>query len=203
MKLYYAPGACSLAPHIVLREAGLEAELVRVDLRAKKLPDGSDYLAVNEKGAVPALGMDDGEVLTENAAVLQYLSDLSGNDDLLPTSGLRRYRVLEWLIYVTTELHKGYGPLWNPASADELKQATRELLAKKFDFVARRLGERSYLTGDDFTIADAYMFVMLRWTSVHRIDLTRLPTLLAYRDRIAARPAVRQALEEEGQRQQS
>jgi glutathione S-transferase len=196
MKLYYTPGACSLAPHILVREVGLAAELVQVDLRAKKLPDGSDYLAVNEKGAVPALGLDAGEVLTENAAILLYLADLSGNESLLPTSGIRRYRVLEWVIYITTELHKGYAPLWNPASADDLKEATRALLAKKFAFVERRLGEGDYLTGSDFTIADAYLYVMLRWAETHRVDIG--PGLATYRDRVAARPGVAQALEEEG-----
>ncbi len=198
MKLYYAPGACSLAPHIVIREAGLEAELVRVDLRSKKLEDGSDYLAINEKGAVPALGLAGREVLTENAAVLQYLADLSGKEALLPASGLRRYRVLEWLIYVTTEIHKGYGPLWLPTSSDELKQATRELLAKKFAFVEKRLGGGPSLTGEEFTIADAYMFVMLRWARAHRVELGE--GLVAYRERVAKRPAVRQALDEEGLR---
>ena len=196
MKLYYAPGACSLAPHIVIREAGLPADLVKVDLRAKKLEDGSDYLAINDKGAVPALGLDADEVLTENAAVMQYLADLSGNDTLLPPSGIRRYRVLEWLIYVTTELHKGYGPLWNPASADDLKQATREMLAKKFTYVEGKLGENEYLTGTEFTVADAYLFVMLRWSAHHGVDIG--PGLTAYRDRVAARPAVAKALEEEG-----
>jgi glutathione S-transferase len=196
MKLYYTPGACSLAPHIVIREVGLAAELVRVDLRAKTLEDGSDYLAINEKGAVPALGLDADEVLTENAAILQYLADLSGSDTLLPGSGIRRYRVLEWMIYVTTELHKGYAPLWNPASADELKDSTRALLAKKFDFVEGRLGESEYLTGTDFTLADAYLYVMLRWAEMHRVEIGT--GLAAYRDRVAARPGVAKALEEEG-----
>lgn len=196
MKLFYAPGACSLAPHIIIREVGLGAELVKVDLRAKTLEDGSDYLAINDKGAVPALGLDSGEVLTENATVLQYLADLSGNETLLPPSGIRRYRVLEWVTYVTTELHKGYAPLWNPASADELKDGTRAMLAKKFAFVEARLGQNHYLTGSDFTLADAYFYVMLRWAEMHRVDTS--PALAAYRDRVAARPGVAKALEEEG-----
>ena len=198
INLYYSPGACSLAPHIVIREAGLEAELVRVDLKAKTLPDGTDYLAINEKGAVPALELGDGALLTENAAVLQYLADLSGSATLLPASGLRRYRVLEWTIYVTTEIHKGYGPLWLPASPDELRQATRDLVAKKFAFVEKRIGGSLYLTGADFTTAHAYLYVMLRWARVHRVELGE--RLAAYRERIAARPAVRQALDEEGLR---
>lgn len=197
MKLYYAPGACSLAPHIVLRESGLDFEPIKTDIRAKKLEDGSDYREINPKGAVPALGLEGGEVLTENAAVLQYIADQSGGRTLLPDSGLRRYRVLEWVVYVSTELHKGYGPLWKGGS-DEEKAKAREALGQKFDFVQAQLGEGPYLTGEDFTLADAYLFVMLTWTRVHDIDLSRWPALEAYRDRVAARPAVREAMTVEG-----
>ena len=197
MKLYYAPGACSQAPHIALREAGLGFEPVKTDIRAKKLEDGTDYRTVNPKGAVPALGLESGDVLTENAAVLQYIGDQSGGRTLLPDGGMRRYRVLEWLTYVSSELHKGFGPLWKGGS-DEEKAKAREALGQKFDFVAEQLGEKPYITGDDFTLADAYLFVMLGWTRIHDIDLNRWPKLVEYRDRVAARPAVRETLEVEG-----
>ena len=199
MKLYYSPGACSQAAHIVLHETGFSHDSVRVDLRAKTVEDGSDYLRINAKGAVPALELENGEVLTENAVILQYLGDRSGSSDLFPPLGdFRRYRVLEWLNYVATELHKGFGPLWNPAAASEWKQATREQLAKKFDYVEQQLGERPFLTGNQFTIADAYLFVMLGWTKVHKIDLGRWPSLTAFQQRAAQRPSVRQVLEFEG-----
>jgi glutathione S-transferase len=199
MKLYYAPGACSLAPHIALHEAGLSFDPVKVDLRAKKLEGGEDYWTINPKGAVPALGLDDGEVLTENAAVLQYIADQVPASGLLPPVGdLRRYRVLEWLNYVATELHKGYGPLWNPGSTDEAKQATRELLAKKFDYVQQQLGERPYLLGQAFTLPDAYLFVMLTWMRIHQIDLSRWPGLTAFSERVKARPSVQAAMRAEG-----
>ena len=198
MKLYYAPGACSLAPHIALREAGLDFEPVKTDIRAKKLEDGSDYVAINPKGAVPALGLDGGEVLTENAAVLQYIADMAAADRLMPSSGLGRYRVLEWLTYVSSELHKGFGPLWSPTSSDEAKQGARDLLAKKFDFVQAQMGEQPYLTGDNFTPADAYLFAILGWTGLHGIDLSRWAGLSAFQKRVAARPAVREAMRVEG-----
>jgi glutathione S-transferase len=197
MKLYYTPGACSLAPHIALREAGSEVDLVKVDLAAKRTENGSDYRAINPKGAVPAIELPDGSVLTENAAILQYVADELGGD-LIPASGVRRYRLLEWLNYIATELHKGFGPLWNPNSSDEVKEATRQLLAAKFDYVQGRLGEGPYLTGEDFTVADAYAFVVLNWTRMHQIDLSRWPGLTAFVGRVAARPAVQAALRAEG-----
>lgn len=197
MKLYHTPGACSLAPHIVLYESGASFEAVAVDLGAKTLPDGSDYLAVNPKGAVPALGLDGGEVLTENATILQYLADQGGSDELLPKSGLPRYRVLEWTTFVSTELHKGFGPLWNPSAPADVKSAARDALGKKFDFIQERLGE-GFLTGEAFTIADAYLFTVLRWTAIHDIDLGRWSGLSDYQQRVAARPKVREALSAEG-----
>jgi len=199
VKLYYTPGACSLAPHIVLHEAGLSFDPVKVDLRAKKLEGGEDYWAINSKGAVPALGLDNGEVLTENAAVLQYIADQAPSSGLLPAVGdLRRYRVIEWLNYVSTELHKGFGPLWNPASSAELKEETRTLLAKKFDYVQERLGSGPYLMGDAFTLPDAYLFVILGWTKMHQIDLSRWAGLTAFAERVQARPAVQAAMRAEG-----
>jgi glutathione S-transferase len=199
MKLYYSPGACSQAAHIVLHETGFSHDSVRVDLDAKKNEDGSDYWRINPKGAVPALELENGEVLTENAVILQYLGDRSGSSEMLPPLGdFRRYRVLEWLNFVATELHKGFGPLWNPAAASEWKQATRDLLAKKFDYVERQLGDGSFLTGNRFTIADAYLFVMLGWTGMNDIDLSRWPGLTEFYERAAQRPSVRQVLEFEG-----
>jgi glutathione S-transferase len=199
MKLYYSPGACSQAAHIVLHETGFSHDSIAVDLRAKKLEDGADYLRVNPKGAVPTLELENGEVLTENAVILQYLGDRSGSSDLLPPLGdFRRYRVLEWLNFIATELHKGFGPLWNPASASEWKQATRDQLAKKFDFVEQQLGGGPFLTGNDFTIADAYLFVMLGWTGMHDIDLARWPGLTAFSQKAAQRPSVREVLQFEG-----
>ena len=199
MKLYYSPGACSQAAHIVLHETGFSHDSARVDLRAKKTEDGSDYLRINPKGAVPALELENGEILTENAVILQYLGDRSGSSELLPPLGdFRRYRVLEWLNFVATELHKGFGPLWNSAAASEWKQATRDLLAKKFDYVEQQLGDQDFLTGNAFTIADAYLFVMLGWTAMHDIDLGRWPALSEFRRRVAQRPSARQVLEFEG-----
>lgn len=198
MKLYYTPGACSMAPHIALREAGLPFELVKTDIRAKKLEDGSDYLAINAKGGVPALGLADGSVLTENAAILQYIGDQSGGGLMPPLLSMQRYRVLEWLNFIATELHKGFGPLWSPASSEEQKEATRQLLGGKFDFVQGQLGDSPYLVGDQLTVADAYLFVILNWTGMHGIDLSGWPGLSAFQQRMAQRPRVQETLEAEG-----
>jgi glutathione S-transferase len=198
MKLYYTPGACSQAPHIVLREAGLPFDLVQVDLAAKRTETGEDYLTINPKGAVPALGLDDGSVLTENAVILQYLADQAPAAGLIPVGGIERYRLLEWVNFIATELHKGYGPLWNPATPADFKQTTRELLGKKFDYLQDALRDRAYVTGETFTIADAYAFVVLNWTGMHDIDLSRWPGLVAFVARVFQRPAVRATLEAEG-----
>jgi glutathione S-transferase len=199
MKLYHSPGACSQAPHIVLREIGIEFDPVRVDLRTKTLESGQDYRAINPKGAVPALELDDGQVLTENGVVLQYLADLAPEAGLIPAFGtIERYRLLEWLNYIATELHKGFGPLFNPASSAETRSATLDQIGKKFDYVQERLGQGPFLTGAAFSIADAYLFVILGWTHMHHIDLSRWPELAAYRARIAARPAVKATLRAEG-----
>jgi glutathione S-transferase len=199
MKLYYSPGACSQAPHIVLREMGVDFELARVDLKTKKLKTGEDYLAINPKGAVPALELEDGSRLTENGVVLQFLADRAPGKGLIPAFGtMERYRLLEWLNYIATELHKGFGPLFNPASSEETKAAAREQIGKKLDYVEQRLGEGPYLTGVAFTVADAYLFAILGWTRMHHIDLSRWPGLAALRSRIAQRPAVKAALQAEG-----
>ena len=198
MKLYYTPGACSQAPHIVLREAGLSFDLVQVDLAAKRTASGEDYLPINPKGAVPALGLDDGSTLTENAVILQYLADQAPAAGLIPSGGIERYRLLEWVNYIATEIHKGFGPLWNPATPDAFKQTTRELLGKKFDYLQNALRDRPFIAGERFTIADAYAFVVLNWTAMHDIDLSRWPSLTAFVARVAQRPAVRAALQAEG-----
>ncbi len=199
LKLYYSPGACSQAAHIILHECGFSHDSIRVDLKAKTIDDGSDYLRINPKGAVPALELSNGEVLTENSVILQYLGDRAGTPDLFPPLGdFRRYRVLEWLNFIATELHKGFGPLWNPAAPAEWKQATRELLGGKFDFVERELGAGPFLMGVRFTLPDAYLFVMLSWAALHRIELDRWPGLAGFRQRMMQRPSVRQVLEFEG-----
>ena len=195
MKLYHSPGACSEAPNIVLREAGIPFDVVKVDLKAKRLESGEDYLAINSKGSVPALALDDGNLLTENAAVLQYIADQAPHAGLLPPLGtMERYRVLEWLNFIATELHKGFGPLWKPSGDPAAREAAVAALEKKFDYVQQRLGDAPYLTGARFTIADAYLFAVLRWTRIHQIDLARWPGLVALVDRIGERPAVREAL---------
>ena len=199
MKLYYSPGACSQAPHIILHEAGLPHDSAKVDVRAKKLEDGSDYLQINPKGSVPALELDDGQVLTENAVILQYIADHAGAFELLPQPGdLRRYRVLEWVNFVATELHKSFGPLFNPAAGEETKQMARDLIAKKLDFVEQQIRDEPYLLGRQFTLPDAYLFVILGWTGKMRIDLDRWPRLAAFRERVAQRESAREVLAFEG-----
>ncbi|HEX8653703.1 MAG TPA: glutathione transferase GstA [Allosphingosinicella sp.] len=199
MKLYYAPAACSQAPHIVAREAKLPIDLAKVEFPSKRTTDGEDLYAVNPKGAVPALKLDDGSVLTENAVILQYLADQARGSDLaLPAEGSERYRLLEWLNFIATELHKGFGPLWNPATPDSFKDATREALGKKFDYLQEQIGDGPYILGERFSILDAYAFAVLNWTRVHSIDINRWPGLAAYLQRIAERPAVQETLRAEG-----
>jgi glutathione S-transferase len=199
MKLYYAPGACSLAPHIVAREAALEVQLEKVEFGADgRWAGGRDYWQINPKGAVPALQLDTGEVLTENAVVLQYLASLAPEADLgPPAEGLARWRFLELLNFIATELHKGFAPLFKQPTP-ELRDSTVEALGQRFDLLSRQLADRSYLTGERFTIADAYAYVTLNWTRLHQLDLTPWPSLRALLDRIETRPAVQQARREEG-----
>ena len=197
MKLYYAPGACSQAAHIVLHEAGLPHDSERVDIRAKTTADGGDYLAVNAKGAVPALRIGD-EVLTENGAVLQYIGDKAAKDALLPLDGLRRYRVIEWVSYLASDVHKSFGPLFNPASTPEAKQAARDMVGKKLDYVEQALADRDYLMGSQPSIADPYLFAMLGWLEGHAMDIGKWPNLAGFRERMKQRPAVKKVLEAEG-----
>lgn len=198
MKLYYSPGACSLSPHIVLCELGLPHQLVRVDLKTHTV-DGTDFYQINPKGYVPALQLDDGQLLTEGPAITQYLADQKPEAGLLPPAGtLARARVQEWLTYIGTELHKSFVPLFRADSTDEAKQAARAYLAKRLDLVEATLARHAYLTGERFSIADAYLFVVLNWTAFTGIDLAPWPAIGAFRQRVAERPAVRQAMQAEG-----
>jgi glutathione S-transferase len=199
MKLYYFPGACSLSPHIVLREAGLPFTLVKVDPKTKKTESGADYLAINSKGAVPTLQFDDGRVLTEGPAVVQYLADQKPESGLAPRAGsFERYQLMEILNYLTSEVHKTFSPLFNPATPADQRAATVATLAKKFDWLSGFLGNKSYLLGNTFTVADAYLFVLLNWTAFVKIDLSKWPVLAAYHSRVAQRPKVQEALKAEG-----
>jgi glutathione S-transferase len=200
LKLYYTPGACSLSPHIALREAGTSFDLVQVDLAAKKLKDGSDFLAINPKGYVPALALDDGQLLTEGAVIVQYIADQKPDSRLAPKAGtLSRVRLQEWLHFIATELHKGFGPINNPKATPELKQFFRQRLDARFQILASALQKSEYLVDNAFSVADGYAFYTLR--NLRRLDAAALEqpgVLKTYYDRIAARPAVRTALEVEG-----
>jgi len=199
MKLYYSAGACSLSPHIVLLEAGLPYTLVKTDLKTKKTEGGADYLTINSKGAVPALELDDGRVLTEGPAIVQYLADQRPESGLAPRAGtFERYQLMEILNYLTSEVHKGFSPLFNPESSAETKQASVSVLSKKFDWLTGFLGNKTFLLGNTFTVADAYLFTLLNWTRIVKIDLAKWPALAAYQARIAQRPKVHAALKEEG-----
>jgi len=198
MKLYFAPGACSLAPHIVAREAGVPIELVKVDLLRHELADDrAPFSAVNPKNYVPAVELEDGQVLTEAAALVQWLAEQGKEPGLLPASGLERFRVIEWLNFVATELHKGFGPLWHQPSP-EAKAATIAKLNTRFALVEARLADHDYVAADRFTVADAYTFTILSWAAPLRVDLSAYPKVQAYLQRIAARPAVQEALGAEG-----
>ena len=199
MKLYYSPGTCSLSPHIALRAAGLPFELIKVDLAARKAANGEDYLAINPKGYVPALALDDGDVLTEGVAIVQYIADRAPNTKLAPAANtMERYRLAEWMNYLTSEIHKGFSPLFNAKFSDETKAIMRDALARRFDYLSARLHDRPYLMGDTFTVADGYLFTMLGWCRMTNIDLSKWPTLTAYVERIGKLPAVREAMKAEG-----
>lgn len=198
MKLYFSPGACSLASHIVLREAGLPFELVRVDTSVHKLKDGKDYYAINPKGYVPAVQLDNGELMTEGAALLQYLGDLNPAAKLIPQYGsFERFRANEWLTFVSSEIHKGYSPLFNKDLKDDAKAVLKAKLEKRLAAVDAHLAKNEYLMGKQFTVADAYLYTVVSWSGGVGIDLGRFPHLAAYRQRVADRPAVREALQNE------
>ena len=199
MKLYYSPGACSLSPHIALLEAGLAFDLVKVDLRAKKLENGDDYLKVNPKGQVPALALDSGELVTEGPVIVQMIADKAAGKNLAPARDhADRYKLLEWLNFITAELHKNFGPMFSPVLADEAKAFFKDRVMGKFKYIDSQLAGRDYLMGSQFTVADAYLFTMLSWADRMKFDLSAMPNLLAYKARVAARPKVQEALTKEG-----
>ncbi|MCA8347420.1 glutathione transferase GstA [Burkholderia cepacia] len=199
MKLYYSPGACSLSPHIVLREMGLTFELEKVDLQSKKTESGSDFRSVNPNGYVPLLALDDGQVLTEGPAIVQYLADRAPEARLAPEAGtMERYRLVEWLNFISTELHKAFAPLFNPKTPEEWKTIVNDLIAARLAYVEKKLGGQVYLMGDNFTVADAYLFTVLSWGKWVGVDIGRWPTLQSYTNRISSRPTVQAALKAEG-----
>lgn len=197
MKLYYSPGACSLSPHILLREAGLAFEPVLASTKTKKLADGTDYNTINPKGQVPLLELDDGTRLTEGPVIVQYIADQVPHRQLLAPSGMARYRVLEWLNFITSELHKGFSPLFHPAMPEEAKAILRQRLADRFRWVDSQLAGRPFLTGDTLTPADIYLFVVTRWAQPMGVEAGG-PHLSAFMERMNARPAVQEALKAEG-----
>jgi glutathione S-transferase len=199
MKLFYAPGACSLAVHIVLREIGQPFELEKVDLKDHVTGQGEDYSQLNPKGYVPLLQMDNGQTLTEGPVICQYLADQAGRGDLMPAAGSPlRYRVMEWQSFITSELHKSFGALFNKALGNDAKAVFSDALHKRLDWVSRQLRGRPYLTGDDFTAADAYLFVITLWADQMRLDTSACPELEEFKARVAERPAVREAMAAEG-----
>jgi glutathione S-transferase len=200
MKLYYSPGACSLSPHIALLEAGLPYELVKVDIRAKKLENGEDYLKLNPKGQVPALGLDSGEIVTEGPVIVQMIADQASAKALAPAHGsAERYKLLEWLNFITSELHKNLGPMFSPVLADDAKVFFKDRAMGKFKHLETALAGRDYLMGKQFTVADGYLFTMLMWADDRlKFDLSELPNLTAYKARVAARPKVQEAMTKEG-----
>lgn len=195
MKLYFSPGACSFSPHIALREAGLEFELVRVDLAAHRLADdGSDFFSINPKGYVPALGLDDGNVLTEGPVIVQYIADLKPESGLAPKNGtLARYHLQEWLGFINSEVHKGFGPLFNSATPAEYKAASLERLKQRVAFVAASLAHGPYLLGEQFTVADGYLYTVLNWSKHVGLDLAPWPALTGFMERVGSRPSVQAA----------
>lgn len=198
MKLYYSPGACSLSPHIVSKEAGINIELKKVNLKEKLIEGGGDYWKVNPKGSVPALELDDGQVLTEGPAIVQYLADQKPDSGLAPKNGgVDRYKLQEWLNFLTSEIHKGFSPLFKPNTPEDYKTIAKEALAGRFKWLDKELGTREYLTGK-FSVADAYLFTLLNWTKPTKIDLSPYPNLSAYHARVGARPKVKEALQAEG-----
>jgi glutathione S-transferase len=199
MKLYFSPGACSLSPHIILQESGLPFTIEKVDLRSKQTASGADYLAINPKGYVPALEMDDGVLLTEGPAIVQYLADQVPDKQLAPANGsMERYQLMSWLTFIGTEIHKNYSPLFNPASTDDAKASAKQALAKRYAYVERMLDGREYLVGTQFSVTDGYLFVVTNWSGMLKLDMSAFPNIAAFQQRIGARPAVRQAMQAEG-----
>ena len=201
MKLYYFPGACSLSPHIVLREANVPFELVKTDLRAKTTETGQDFWAVNKAGYVPALELDDGTVITEGPVILQYIADNLGGKHLAPANGtLERYKLQSWLNFISTELHKGFSPLFNPKVTGESKEALQERLLARIAVLDKHLADTPYIMGKAFTLPDAYAYTVLSWAGRMKLDLSGFKAIGPYLERIAARPAVQAATEAEGKK---
>jgi len=199
MKLYYSPGACSLSPHIVLAESGLPFDVEKVDFSAMKTERGADFAMINPKGYVPVIALDNGQMLTEGSAIVQYIADQVPQKKLAPPAGtLERYRLMEWVNFIATELHKGLSPLFNPALPDDLRAKTMERLSKRIGIAAAQLSKTRFLMGDTFTVADAYLFTILRWAPRVKLDLSQWPILKTYQDRIETRPAVYDTLIGEG-----
>ena len=199
MKLYYSPGACSLSPHIALREAGLAFEPVLASTKSHKLRDGTDYYGVNPLGYVPVLELDDGTRLREGPAIVQYIADLAPTRNLAPANGtLPRYRLQEWLTFIGTEIHKTYSPLFHPAMPEEAKQIFRDKLLSRYQWVNGEMAGKPYLMGETFSVADGYLYAVTRWAKPMNIDLSSCPNLLAHLERVGARPAVQEALKAEG-----
>jgi glutathione S-transferase len=197
MKLFYSPGACSLSPHIVFKEAGVPVTLVKTDVRNKTTEAGENFLAITPKGQVPCLQLDNGEVLTEGVAIVQYIASLAPQKELIPTgAGTAKFHQLEWLNFISTELHKGFSPLFSPDTTDEMKAKVKENLARKFNHLEAPLTRSTYLMGETFTAADAYLFTVCSWGKHVNVTLPKFVT--AYLERVAARPAVKAALEAEG-----
>ncbi len=194
MKLYFTPGVCSLASHIIMKELNLPVNLVRVDLANKKTSTGEDYLAINKKGYVPALELDDGSILTEGVAILQYLADQKPDAGLAPANGtMERYRLQEWLTFINSEIHKSYSPLFDKSTPEQTKKTHHEKLAKRHSFIAEHLDNQEFLLGNNFTVADAYLFTTMTWAGFFNIDFSKWPSLKAYQERIAAFPSVQAA----------
>lgn len=199
MKLYYAKGACSLSPHIVAHELGIEIALERVDLGTKKTDAGRDYLSINPKGYVPALELDNGELLTEGPVIVQYLADKKPDAKLVPPTGtMERYRVQEMLGYINSEIHKTYSPLFNSKTTPELRKDREEYLLKRYALLEKALQGRRFLFGDQFTVADTYLFTVTNWAKLVNLDLSDFPNLAAFQKRVASRPAVQAAMRAEG-----
>lgn len=204
MKLYYSPGACSLSPHIILNEGGFSFDKEKVDLTSKKTETDADYTAVNPDGYVPALVLDDGQVLTEGPAIIQYLADCVPEKKLAPPMGtIERYRLMQWLNFISTELHKGFSPLFNPQAPEEWKAVATAQLARRLSTVSQQLEGKAWLLGNDFTVADAYLFTVLGWGRYVGVDMERWPVLKAYQGRVFMRPAVQSTLKAEGLLQDS
>jgi len=199
MKLYYAPGACSLSPHILARELGIDIDLEKIDNKTKRTASGADYLTINPKGYVPAIELDDGQVLTEGPAIVQYLADQKPGAGLVPPAGtMERYRMQEMLGYINSELHKTYSPLFNDATPQETRNERLAHLKKRYALLDQHLANQPYLFGDRLTVADAYLFEVTTWANFVKLDLSGFPNVLAFQKRVAARPAVKAAMKAEG-----